>query len=461
MMMTKLRIWGGAGEHGRSCYVFEGKQHRIMLDCGVKKEGTGRYPVFPPQKVKELTTVLLSHAHEDHSMALPLLYKYGYRGEVWTTKATAEQLGSYFRSWQTYVESRGGELPYSEQDIQSITYRYLEDETPSGVWHEACPGVRMMWGRSGHLAGAVWYIVEMEGKRLFFSGDYSRESELLAADAPDLCMREGVDDLPGCKPKSNLVDISIMDNAYGMDIDPQPVKLERLRVEMEQVLLSGGHVLLPVPAFGRGQELIVWASEQFPEQAIIIEPDLWHGLKQLNRWKEWLRPGASTRIKHVLNSDRVFVPRDTAGRISLLERNTATIIVTRDGMMDSPQARWYYQYLSDHRSILIDVDSGEDIRNSVILTGHASNGSFGKHLLERADANDICIARHLIYKVHQGLSDVRQMLKEMPSKQIVLVHAPKLQTDLVRDELIREGNNEHGGPAREVHSLEPGATIEV
>ncbi|MGY5484189.1 MBL fold metallo-hydrolase [Paenibacillus sp. ALE2] len=461
MMMTKLRIWGGAGEHGRSCYVFEGKQHRIMLDCGVKKEGTGQYPVFPPQKVKELTTVLLSHAHEDHSMALPLLYKYGYRGEVWTTKATAEQLGSYFRSWQTFVESRGGELPYSEQDIQSITYRYLEDEGPSGVWREACPGVKMMWGRSGHLAGAVWYIVELEGKRLFFSGDYSRESELLAADAPDLCMGEGGDDLPGCKPKSNLVDISIMDNAYGMDIDPQPVKLERLRVEMEQVLLSGGHVLLPVPAFGRGQELIVWASEQFPEQAIIIEPDLWHGLKQLNRWKEWLRPGASTRIKHVLNSDRVFVPRDTAERISLLERNTATIIVTRDGMMDSPQARWYYQYLSDHRSMLIDVDSGEDIRNSVILTGHASNGSFGKHLLERADANDICIARHLIYKVHQGLSDVRQMLKEMPSKQIVLVHAPKLQTDLVRDELIREGNNEHGGPAREVHSLEPGATIEV
>ncbi|PNQ83200.1 MBL fold metallo-hydrolase [Paenibacillus polymyxa] len=461
MIMTKLRIWGGAGEHGRSCYVFEGKQHRIMLDCGVKKEGTGQYPVFPPQKVKELTTVLLSHAHEDHSMALPLLYKYGYRGEVWTTKATAEQLGSYFRSWQTYVESRGGELPYSEQDIQSITYRYLEDETPSGVWHEACPGVRMMWGRSGHLAGAVWYIVEMEGKRLFFSGDYSRESELLAADAPDLCMREGGDDLPGCKPKSNLVDISIMDNAYGMDIDPQPVKLERLRVEMEQVLLSGGHVLLPVPAFGRGQELIVWASEQFPEQAIIIEPDLWHGLKQLNRWKEWLRPGASTRIKHVLNSDRVFVPRDTAERISLLERNTATIIVTRDGMMDSPQARWYYQYLSDHRNMLIDVDSGEDIRNSVILTGHASNGSFGKQLLERADSSDICIARHLIYKVHQGLSDVRQMVKGLPSKQVVLVHAPKLQTDLVRDELIREGSNEHGGPAREVHSLEPGATIEV
>ncbi|MGG4221534.1 MBL fold metallo-hydrolase [Paenibacillus jamilae] len=461
MMMTKLRIWGGAGEHGRSCYVFEGKQHRIMLDCGVKKEGTGQYPVFPPQKAKELTTVLLSHAHEDHSMGLPLLYKYGYRGEVWTTKATAEQLGSYFRSWHTYVESRGGELPYGEEDIQSITYRYLEDEVPSGVWHEACPGVRIMWGRSGHLAGAVWYIIEMEGKRLFFSGDYSRESELLAADAPGLCIGEGIDALPECKPKSSLVDISIMDNAYGMDIDPQPVKLERLRVEMEQTLLSGGHVLLPVPAFGRGQELIVWVSEQFPEQAIIVEPDLWHGLKQLIEWKEWLRLEAPARILHVLNSSRVFVPRDVAERISLLERNRATIIVTRDGMMDSPQARWYYQYLSDTRNMMNAMDRRVNMKNSVMLTGHASNGSFGKQLLERADSNDICIARHLIYKVHQGLLDVRRMLKEMPSKQVVLVHAPKLQTDLVRDELIKEGNNRHGGPAREVHSLEPGTMIEV
>ncbi len=461
MIMTKLRIWGGAGEHGRSCYVFEGTQHRVMLDCGVKKEGTGQYPIFPPQKAEGLTTVLLSHAHEDHSMALPLLYKYGYQGEVWTTKATAEQLGSYFRSWHTYVESRGAELPYDVQDIQSIAYRYLEDEAPAGEWLEACPGVRIMWGRSGHLAGAVWYAVEMEGKRLFFSGDYSRESELLAADAPDLGVGEGLHDLPEWKSEPNLADISIMDNAYGMDIDPQPVKLERLRVEMERILLSGGHVLLPVPVFGRGQDLIVWASEQFPTQAMIVEHDIWQGLKQLNRWKEWLRPEAPARIKHVLNSDRIFVPRDAAERVSLLEQNPTAIIITRDGMMDSPQARWYYQFLSDNRNMGEGEDSGESISNSVILTGHAPHGSFGKHLLERADQNDSCVARHLIYKVHQGLSDVRQMLKELPSKQVVLVHAPKLQTDLVRDELIRAGNRGCESPARKVHSLEPGATLEV
>ncbi|ASR50040.1 MBL fold metallo-hydrolase [Paenibacillus kribbensis] len=465
MIMTKLRIWGGAGEHGRSCYVFEGEQHRIMLDCGVKKEGIGQYPLFPPQEAQRLSAVLLSHAHEDHSMALPLLYKYGYRGEVWTTRATAEQLGSYFCSWHSYVASRGGQLPYDERDIKAITYRFLEDDVPSGVWREACPGMQIMWGRSGHLAGAVWFGVELEGKRLFFSGDYSRESELLAADTPSMGTGNGAPGNPVMMPDINLADVAIMDNAYGMDKDPQPVKLERLRAELEQILASEGHVLLPVPAFGRGQELTVWAREQFPGQTLIVEPDIWQGLRRLSGWKEWLRPEAPARIEQVLNNDRVFVPRNNEERMRLLEQNTAAIIVTGDGMMNSPRARWYYQYLSDHPSKGGDTNSRKINNNGVILTGHASRGSFGKYLLDctnqKTDQKDRCVVRHLIYKVHQGVVDVRHMLKRLPSKQVVLVHAPKSQTDLVCDELIREGWTRHEGPVKAIYSLEPGAMLKV
>ncbi|MGW8959679.1 hypothetical protein [Paenibacillus sp. NPDC055715] len=117
-----------------------------------------------------------------------------------------------------------------------------------------------------------------------------------------------------------------MDNAYGMDIDPQAVKLERLRAGMEQILSSGGHVL---------------------------------------------------------HSGRIFVPRDAAERLRLLEQNAAVMIVTGDGMMDSPRARWYYQYLLDHPPSAGDGEgSGKSNHNGVLLTGHASSGSFGKHLLD-------------------------------------------------------------------------------
>ncbi|KHF31469.1 Ribonuclease [Paenibacillus sp. P1XP2] len=127
-------MWGGAGEHGRSCYVITGNQHRIMLDCGVKKEGTGQYPLLEEYLIPDLTAVFLSHAHEDHSMALPLLYKHGYRGEIWATKPTVKQLEHYFDHWRKYVAGRNGELPYGQEHIYAMRFRILEEEVAGGEW---------------------------------------------------------------------------------------------------------------------------------------------------------------------------------------------------------------------------------------------------------------------------------------------------------------------------------------
>ena len=127
---------------------------------------------------------LLSHAHEDHSVAIPLLYKMGYQGEVWTTRETRAQLRTYFANWRRFAERVGEKLPYDEADEQAIRYRYLEDEVVSQTWFEPIPEVKVMWGRSGHLAGSVWFGVEMEGKRIFYSGDYTSESMLLQEDYP-------------------------------------------------------------------------------------------------------------------------------------------------------------------------------------------------------------------------------------------------------------------------------------
>ncbi|VTR36305.1 Ribonuclease TTHA0252 [Actinobacillus pleuropneumoniae] len=73
-------MWGGAGEHGRSAYLLSGSQVHLLLDCGVKKEGAGDYPLIQQEQVPKLDAVFLSHAHEDHSVAIPLLYRLGYEG---------------------------------------------------------------------------------------------------------------------------------------------------------------------------------------------------------------------------------------------------------------------------------------------------------------------------------------------------------------------------------------------
>ncbi|KAA2301000.1 MBL fold metallo-hydrolase, partial [Clostridioides difficile] len=116
--------------------LLSGSQFRLLLDCGIKKEGTGQYPLIDPEIVPQLDAVFLSHAHEDHSVAIPLLYKMGYQGEVWTTRETRAQLSTYFANWRRFAERVGEKLPYDEADEQAIRYRYLEDEVASQTWFE-------------------------------------------------------------------------------------------------------------------------------------------------------------------------------------------------------------------------------------------------------------------------------------------------------------------------------------
>lgn len=192
-----------------------------------EKEGAGEYPLIEPEIVKELDVVLLSHAHEDHSVAIPLLYKMGYQGEVWTTRETREQLHTYFRAWRRNMERAGHALPYEEGDEQLIRYRFLEDEAEGGTWFEIIPGVSVVWGRSGHLAGSVWFGLEMEDKRIFYSGDYTSESMLLQEDCPADVFWQA----------------SLPRNRRGLDAPVSPHWISDIRTAV-----NGGHVMTGEPS---------------------------------------------------------------------------------------------------------------------------------------------------------------------------------------------------------------------
>lgn len=436
----ELRVWGGAGEHGRSCYVLTGEQHRIMLDCGVKKKGTGQYPLLDADLIPQLTDVFLTHAHEDHSMALPLLYKHGYQGEIWTTKPTVLQLELYFANWRKYVERRGGELPYDHTHIAAMRFRILEEEAEAGDWLLLSDGFSVQWGRSGHMLGSVWLRLQLEGHRIFFSGDFSRESALLANDSPSVHTLYESSDEPNLFPPE--MTLSIIDNAYGADEQSQSQKLNALRQLILEVLERGGHVLLPVPAFGRGQDLLLWALSTFPGQHLLIEQEIHEGLQQLAEWKDWLRPGIVHAINKAMISPNIHIPVSWDDRVRLLQGENSFIIFTTDGMMESARARWYAEHLS----------SSAD--HAIVITGHASEETFARQLLKGEIEGTSCEVIQMGYKIHQGLDDVRLMLHEVPSRHTVLVHAPKPVTDQVADRLAEEG-------ARGIYSLQPGAVLNI
>lgn len=539
--MIKLNVWGGAGEHGRSAYLLSGSRFRLLLDCGVKKEGTGQYPLIDPEIVPQLDAVLLSHAHEDHSVAIPLLYKMGYQGEVWTTRETREQLGTYFRAWRSNMERAGHVIPYDKADELRIRYRFLENEAERGHWFEIIPGVAAVWGRSGHLAGSVWFGLEMEGKRILYSGDYTSESMLLQNDdvadefrradldrhsrvwavpvpiqslqdmsnsnAPNaktdanseqaselvmgqamgqtladqavyaqtlaatgstgsetalsssavihsnilteqMHMRESIEAIASMSNSSQVkLDLAIVDAAYGTDQDTQADKLQQLESAISSAITRGGKVLLPMPAVGRGQEMILWAQQCFQDIPIIVEQKLVDGMTQLHRVPYWLRKGELTRegspadsIDHFLSGEGWDKTSTEEERLQLLERHHASLWFVPDGMMQSSLAHWYYERWAS------------DEKNLILLTGHVAAGTFADELLKNPEAHGKCEVRKLRYKVHQGWRDVEQMLGRISARHTVLVH-----TDLAETERLRQGLlDENSSVEADIYALSPG-----
>ena len=92
-MSVNIQFFGAAGEVTGSCHLLRIGNQKILLDCGLiqggrKDEARNREPFpFDPRKID---AVVLSHAHIDHSGRLPLLVKSGFRGPIYTHRASRD-----------------------------------------------------------------------------------------------------------------------------------------------------------------------------------------------------------------------------------------------------------------------------------------------------------------------------------------------------------------------------------
>ncbi len=460
----QLTILGGAGEHGRSSYLLTEEGQHIVLDYGVKKEDGGQYPLVDniEEMIGGLQTVFLSHAHEDHCIALPILYRHGYQGQVWTTRATVQQLPAYFNAWRNYTDGRHVTRPYDDEDEQRIGYRYLEDVVPAGQWGQLQPGLDICWGRSGHLPGSIWLTLCWKGKYIFFSGDYTSESQTLVADRPlhlshSLNRSEVLQTVHGelerpeqwrweqqsdkMVPIIPQLDLAIVDAAYGDDPESQVEKLHQLKTHIDEAIQMGGSILLPVPLYGRGQELLLWASEQYPHIPLLVESALLEGLQLLRSYTDWLHHGVEQRIDQLWHHAQLYPLSDAEETDIRYAQYSSKIIFTPDGMLQTKLARQHYERLQ------------HDPHSKVIFTGHLAKGSPGSQLVATAQPRNCCQIKRVRYKVHQGLPDVQRMLHELNRPPAVLVHAPQARTDQLAAHLRQQGYPN-------IHSLIPTSRLE-
>src|SRR5580765_7035753 len=91
--MPKISFYGGAGTVTGSKYLLEHQGKRVLVDCGLfqgLKELRERNWQAPPFDPAAIDAVVITHAHIDHTGYLPKLVQLGFRGDIVTSKATAD-----------------------------------------------------------------------------------------------------------------------------------------------------------------------------------------------------------------------------------------------------------------------------------------------------------------------------------------------------------------------------------
>lgn len=227
----EIHIAGGCQEHGRNSFLLQGKDGGVLLDCGrmeTSQDTPFKFPVLSAEQIRGLKLVIISHSHADHTGALSWLEEKGYRGPVLMSRLTAEYL-----------------------TVLPRNLLFLEDISVPGAWFTPCRGIGLSWAHSGHCDGAVWLKVEMDGRRILYSGDYIEHSRLFPHD-----------DIRG-----EEADMAILDCGYG-STDYLCAAQDRILLETTgQALQEGKRVVFPVPANGRGGEVLRLMAMAFPDEA--------------------------------------------------------------------------------------------------------------------------------------------------------------------------------------------------
>lgn len=252
----KLFIAGGCGDEGRNCFYVEGESHAFFVDAGTSTDGFDRMPDVTAEEIRKAEYLLITHSHKDHTGAIEYLVNQGFQGMIVMSNQTYRQI--HYKPLNTMIlDSTAPEL-------------------------ELAPGLRISWGRTGHCAGAVWYDVEVEGKNVFFSGDYRENDPFYRSD-----------------PVRHLhADMAVIDGAYSRD-DRGPDMRENVREEAGNLLSSTDALLLPVPHYGRGLSMAVYFHEKFKDHPFYFS-------KKLH--DEWIRLG---HRKYFANDNVTALPFET------------------------------------------------------------------------------------------------------------------------------------------------------
>ena len=392
-----IKVLGAAGEVGRSAFQVNCDGINFLLDYGVMfGKPRGAPPTYPLHvKPRDIDSVIITHAHLDHSGCVPSLFVSG-NCNVYGTAPTFD-LSKLLIQDMIKIEknSHSFGVPEIENMMQKSKIIGFKEKITRG-------NATFELRSSGHVVGGSTVVVESENKRLFYTGDINLRGSRL---------------LPSADLDIGEMDMVITESTYSQENQMPRKESEKGLIDFaNEVMDRKGILFIPSFSVERSQEVAsVLISSGFKHR-IIMDGMALKVNEVLLRYPEYLRNPEI--FKDVIN--RVVAINDHNERKRALAE--PCVVISPAGMLVGGNAVYYLQQLAFND------------KNGIALVSYQGEGTPGKKLLDTGkvetrgrDLNVAAEVKQFQFSGHADRDSLFEMIKNLKGDpKIMTVHGDDL-----------------------------------
>ena len=369
---VSLFTLGGFGQVGRSCMLLTTSESKILIDCGINPGARTPSESFPRLDwinitLDNLDAVVIGHAHLDHTGFLPVLCKYGYKGPIYCTEPTLPMMNLIQLDAIKVASAQGRTPMYSDRDVKQIMKQAIT--LPYGTVTDISPDIKLVLANAGHILGsALCHFHIGNGDHNFvYSGDIKFAKSILFESASWNFPR---------------VETLLIESTYGAkeDIQPSRQEVESAFINaINNTLTDGGKILIPIPAVGRAQEIMMvidhyMKSGEMVEASVFTEGMISEASSIHEAYPEYLARELRQKILETddnpFDSEYFTNIEHPDAREEPLRDGSPCIILATSGMLEGGPVLEYLKNIAP------------DKKNKILFVSYQVNGTLGRRVLD-------------------------------------------------------------------------------
>lgn len=458
----KIHIFGAAKVVTGSCYLIETEKSKVLVDCGMfqgPKEITKlNYEPFRFNP-KEVSDVILTHAHLDHSGLLPKLIRYGFNGKIWSTGATKDLTEVVLKDTVhiqyddlrdiNRVREKHGLPPLKElyfvEDVEKTINSFKT--VPYDEMIRITDDISIRLRDAGHILGSasIEMFIEENGKtkKVVFSGDIGQWNVPIIKD-PTLI---------------ESADYVFIESTYGNRLhEDVPLREQLLLDAVLTTFERNGKLIIPSFAIERTQELLYYFhrflnQNKFPEEEVFVDSPLAiRAIEVFKKHTECYDKEALNEFKSIFGFPNLRLVHSKNESKKLNDYEESAIIIAGSGMCTGGRIVHHLRHQLWKKE------------NMVLFVGYQAEGTLGREILEGKEEVEILgetvkvnseIRKIESFSAHADLRELVKWIngfKEKPNR-VFITHGEEEAVNALKKQLTNFGFDCHVPSLNEVIEL--------